>query len=589
MNTSSQINQFITTPLHREQTTGIWYAQHVEPFSYSDGVKSEKYLAKVFTIAHDLSSQSAELETFIKDWPSEYHLSRKRAQLFQGFEFDRQARVLEVGCGCGAITRFLGETFDHVLAVEGSITRARLAKLRIKDLSQVEIVCAPFQELSFSADFDIIFCVGVLEYAGSYVSAPDPYQHLLELFSRLLNPNGILIVAIENQFGLKYFTGTREDHTGLSFEGIEGYPHRGHRLRTFGYQELKQRLRSCFNHIDFFFPYPDYKLPDCVLTDEFLRTGKAGELVGLFAGRDENRPTSPLFDEKMALLELDRNQQLPIFANSFLAIAGKATAARIIFPQAGILFNRNERLPLFQTVTRFLNNKSAIEVDKTLANSTQPWSHSGRLRCCPRRELWRDGLTLHTRMLQRVRRHDLTLPELFAPVRAWLDWLNGQAHCANDRLLVPGTLLDTVWHNIFMEDSDTVLHHIDQEWEWSEPIGRNVLIIRTIFRFLEEARTIPGLTPGLRHGSTKTIIRRIADTLGVPLSPTDFREFVELESELLSLVTGRPLSLTRRSIRRILVGPHSLFVLHRHWQRLRTLTVLLVGKIATRLSLVRLS
>ena len=39
-------------------------------------------------------------ESHIKDWPSEYHLSSKRAQLLSGFEFDRKARVLEVGAGC---------------------------------------------------------------------------------------------------------------------------------------------------------------------------------------------------------------------------------------------------------------------------------------------------------------------------------------------------------------------------------------------------------------------------------------------------------------------------------------------------------
>ena len=99
----------------------VWSLKNHNRFAYSDGVASEKYLRKVFREAKDLSSRSPELENYIKDWPSEYHLSKKRSQLLSGFSFDRSSKVLEVGCGCGAITRFLGETFDEVVAIEGNI------------------------------------------------------------------------------------------------------------------------------------------------------------------------------------------------------------------------------------------------------------------------------------------------------------------------------------------------------------------------------------------------------------------------------------------------------------------------------------
>ena len=98
-----------------------------DEFAYSDGVGSEQYLKKVLLRSNDLSTRSGELESYIKDWSSEYHLTTKRAQLLSGFKFDRTLKVLEVGCGCGAITRYLGETFDSVVSVEGSIARARLA------------------------------------------------------------------------------------------------------------------------------------------------------------------------------------------------------------------------------------------------------------------------------------------------------------------------------------------------------------------------------------------------------------------------------------------------------------------------------
>ena len=51
-------------------------------FGYSDGEAAEQYLEEVFNAASDLSSRSAELQSAIKDWPSEYHLSSDRSKLF---------------------------------------------------------------------------------------------------------------------------------------------------------------------------------------------------------------------------------------------------------------------------------------------------------------------------------------------------------------------------------------------------------------------------------------------------------------------------------------------------------------------------
>ena len=102
----------------------VWRLPGQKKFSYSDGVSQEEVLRGVLRKAADLGSDSRELERHITDWVTEYHLSRKRSQLLRGFAFRRSDRVLEVGCGCGAITRYLGETFDDVVAIEGSHARA---------------------------------------------------------------------------------------------------------------------------------------------------------------------------------------------------------------------------------------------------------------------------------------------------------------------------------------------------------------------------------------------------------------------------------------------------------------------------------
>ena len=179
--------------------SSVWVLKRRQNFGYSDSTESERYLQWVFRNAKDLTSTSVELEGFIRDWPSKYHLTARRAQLLSGFSFDRSLLVLEVGCGCGAITRHLGETFDRVIAVEGSINRARLARERTRGLDGVSIICAPLQEIRFSTKFDVIFCIGVYEYSESFVGGDAPHDAVLSYFSDILTPNGVVVIAIENQ------------------------------------------------------------------------------------------------------------------------------------------------------------------------------------------------------------------------------------------------------------------------------------------------------------------------------------------------------------------------------------------------------
>ena len=202
---------------------GIFIADHSTSIDYSDGRSVEKYLSYVFSKEKDLSSDSKSLEHWIKDWSSEYHLSRRRAQLLSGFSFDKKASVLEVGCGCGAITRFLGETFENVIGIEGTRERAMLAKKRCRGLDSVQIICSPFHQVKFKKQFDLIFCIGVFEYSSYFVSHKDPYTWILKYFQKHLNPGGQLILALENQFGLKYFASATEDHSGVRYDGLEGY------------------------------------------------------------------------------------------------------------------------------------------------------------------------------------------------------------------------------------------------------------------------------------------------------------------------------------------------------------------------------
>ena len=538
-----------------------------QTFGYSDGAASEKYLEEVFRKAKDLRAGSSELEGYIKDWASEYHLTAKRAQLLSGFRFDRTMKVLEVGCGCGAITRFLGETFDHVTSVEGSLHRARLARLRTRDLTGVTVVCAPFQELRFAEKFDLIVCVGVFEYSAAFVEGPDPYDAVLRYFSDLLTPDGMVLIAIENQFGLKYFSSSREDHLGTMFEGIEGYHAHPGKVRTFGRVEIQEILQPHFPNLKFFYPYPDYKIPDCVLSEEFLASGKAGELVSQQRSRDYAGQGRPLWDETLVSLELARNKMLPFFSNSFLILGGKGDVSRVAFDQLAILFSSG-RAPVFRTRTRVLEDHDRrVIVAKTLLNGAGT-SAEGPLRLVDTTSTWHEADSLHTLVYLRVQAASATLEEVFRPCKAWLDLLHGLAREDDGEKYLDGEHVDLTWSNVYLRPGGVEV--IDREWIWDGRIGLNAMVIRAIYRFvsgLPYDRPLPG---NLGQSSGRRAIESIAGSLGVTLRERDFAEFVRLESQFQSLAFGVDTRLQVVLLRWFLMERTSLDLLRRGRLRVRS-------------------
>ena len=94
----------------KDRDINFWVpTQSLSDLQYSDGTSEEKYLEQCVRKAKDLSCHSAELASFIRDWPSEFHFTSKRSNLLRPLQWDQCESVLELGAGCGAITSiFIG-------------------------------------------------------------------------------------------------------------------------------------------------------------------------------------------------------------------------------------------------------------------------------------------------------------------------------------------------------------------------------------------------------------------------------------------------------------------------------------------------
>ena len=253
---------------------------------------------------------------FEKDirWPVYYHITPIRKNILKWYPFKENAEVLEVGAGMGAITNVLCERAAHVTAVDLSKQRTSAIIERCKDKENLELIVGNFNDIKFNKKFDYITLIGVLEYAPLYTNSKDPFRTFLDHVKTLLKDDGKLLIAIENQMGLKYFSGAPEDHTGRIFDGITGYENKNG-IRTFGKKELKEILEnSGFKYTKFYYPLPDYKLPTKIFSDDYMPNEETIEDYRPYVANDN---LGVVFDEKKVYKELIKNDMFQDMANSF--------------------------------------------------------------------------------------------------------------------------------------------------------------------------------------------------------------------------------------------------------------------------------
>lgn len=255
-------------------------------------------------------------------WPILYHLSPLRENIVDFIPMEKDAKVLEIGSGCGAITGKLAEKAGSVTSIDLSKKRSLINAYRHQECDNITIHVGNFKDIEpdLPSDFDYICFIGVFEYGQSYINTKNPYTDWLGMMQKHLKDGGRIVIAIENRLGLKYFAGCTEDHLGTYFSGIEDYA-QGGGVRTF----VKSRLERIFEEsgltdYQFYYPYPDYKFMTSVFSDE--RLPKPGELYENLRNFDRDRML--LFDEKQAFDGIIRDGLFPVFSNSYLAVIGKA-------------------------------------------------------------------------------------------------------------------------------------------------------------------------------------------------------------------------------------------------------------------------
>ncbi|HEX5738801.1 MAG TPA: rhamnan synthesis F family protein [Hydrogenophaga sp.] len=477
-------------PYQFNEDTRIWSRPGYGGITYNDGDEIEQRLLSIISAAQDRSVLSPELKPHCTDWASTYHLSGSRANILRPFEPHLKGKVLEIGAGCGAITRYMGECGADVLALEGTLRRATIARARTNDLENVTVLAESFSAFETDEKFDVVTLIGVLEYASMFVQAERPDVAMLTRARQLLKPTGRLIIAIENQLGLKYFAGAPEDHVGIPSFGLEDrYLPNG--VRTYGRHAIDALLKSTgFSSNRFFAPFPDYKFPVSIVSEKGFESSEfdASALAIQSVRRDPQLPATLAFQPERTWQSLFENRIALDLSNSFL-ISAHTEPAHVAESALAWHFSTERRADLCK-VTQFLEtdaNQILVSAFRPRKNAKAQVSINGLSNRLEPSTQYVRGKTLSTELLDIVTREGWTDETVASFIHRYVRALSEaigtpiQAEHLFDET-ISGQFIDALPQNIMCRE-DGQFQLIDTEWAWDRSISAAYLLFRGLHTF----------------------------------------------------------------------------------------------------------
>ena len=152
-------------------------------------------------------------------------LDLQRASWITILGLDESAIALDIGCGYGAISHAISRVLGEIYSVEAIPERIEFTqeRLRQENIGNVHLIQASATALPLPENsFDLVVVNGVLEWVGEWDLKGNPrwvQSQFLSDVGRLLKPDGLLVLGIENRIGYDLLLGGK-DHSGIPFTSL---------------------------------------------------------------------------------------------------------------------------------------------------------------------------------------------------------------------------------------------------------------------------------------------------------------------------------------------------------------------------------
>ena len=245
----------------------------------------------------EIIKTESDLEEFLtheNKWEYLYNLSRIRWNVLEWYDFNPKARLLEIGAECGALTGLFCERVKSVVALEEDDRKCSVNETRNKQYENLSVVnidaydaTKPFSGEDKRKKYDYVTIIGNFTL-----------EKLTFAKSRL-KKDGKLILAIENKYGIKYWSG-------------DDRPDTYSRMRLIGLLRYEGYKVS-----EMYYPVPDYEFPFEIYSSKNLPS--EGSITTVAPSFLKDKVIS--IDELKAYDMVISDKKFEEYANSFLVFA----------------------------------------------------------------------------------------------------------------------------------------------------------------------------------------------------------------------------------------------------------------------------
>ena len=252
------------------------------------GEEYEEVLQRVENCANEDFSKTLDNKARIKNVLA---LSDVRENILNWYGFKKDSTILELNANYGEITGLLCKNAKKVVSIESSKRYADIIEKRHKNKENLELIIGNYENIELQEKFDYIVIIGMLENLGQAI----------EYSKKHLKEDGTILLAVNNQFGVKAWITMNETANVINNNSL-----------AISREKLENILKGM--NYKYYYPLPDYKLPNIIYTDKNMPT--TSNIYRDLTYKDENVN----FKEVDAYYQIISNnrEDFKRFANSFL-------------------------------------------------------------------------------------------------------------------------------------------------------------------------------------------------------------------------------------------------------------------------------
>ena len=231
-----------------------------------------------------------------------YFLSSSSQNILNWYPFKKEDTILEIGGDLGQLTQIFVDNAQEVVTMEPNLIKAKAISQRYKQKENLEVIVGNIKQIKLEKKFDYIILVGIVGRVKEIMGEDTKLMQLLKALEPYLAENGKYIVAVDNKFGLRYFSGNPDNEP--------------EKIETFTKARLERKIEEIGYHANFYYPLPDYKMPNVIFSDKQLPQYTSVDKYNTYC-TDHSTILMNEIDIFREILK-DNQEMFPFFANSFL-------------------------------------------------------------------------------------------------------------------------------------------------------------------------------------------------------------------------------------------------------------------------------